>query len=405
MRIRIRRVALPTASTIVAACLAVSLPAMSAPAAASPTRGAAAVSASKAAAAAPRLGADTAAELDRVIQSTATQAGVPGVIVGVWMPGRQRYVRAFGVADKTDCDPMRPDLYMRIGSETKTFTVTALLELVDRGEVGLDDPVSRYVPGVPDGRHITLRQLAGMRSGLFPYSADKGFQHLLQTEPHRQYTPWELLRFAFAHANQFAPGARFDYSNTNTVLLGLVVEKVTHSPLRDAFRDMITGPSGLDHTFLPIRAEFPRPHAHGYTDETVNGAEADATNWNPSWGWAAGAMISNLEDLHSWAANVATGGLLKPQTQTERLDALPTGAPGDAYGLGIDINHGWIGHAGSLPGYQSLTVYLPALRATVVILVNTDIRSNNENPGTLLGRAITQVISPKNVYGSASDQS
>lgn len=389
MRIRSRRGALRTASTIISACLVATLPAVSA----------------HAAAAAPGVRAGTAAELDQVIRSTAANAGVPGVIVGIWMPGRPRYVRAFGIADKADCRPMRPDLFMRIGSETKTFTVTALLELVDRGEVGLDDPISRYVPGVPDGQNITLRELAGMRSGLFPYSADTGFQHLLQTQPHRQYTPQELLGFAFAHENKFTPGTQFDYSNTNTVLLGLVIEKVTHRPLRDAIRDMITRPSGLDDTFLPVRAEFPRPHAHGYTDETVDGSEADATDWNPSWGWAAGAMISDLEDLHSWAVNVATGELLKPQTQAERLDALPTGAPGDAYGLGIDINHGWIGHAGSLPGYQSLTVYLPALRATMVILLNTDIRSNGENPSTLLGRAITQVISPQNVYGSATDQS
>ncbi|MEY9874564.1 D-alanyl-D-alanine carboxypeptidase [Streptacidiphilus sp. MAP12-33] len=389
MRIRIRR-GLPrrtlrAVATTVAACLTAALPVTAAPAA-------------------PRQPADLAARLDRVIQDTATRAGVPGVIVGLWRQGQPRYVRAFGLADKDACTPMRPDLFMRIGSETKTFTVTALLQLVDRGAVGLDDPIADYVPGVPDGRHITLRQLAEMRSGLFPYSADTGFQHLLQTEPHRQYTPGELLAFAFAHPNRFAPGTQFDYSNTNTVLLGLVVEKVTHRALRDDIRDMITRPLGLDRTFLPRAAEFPSPHAHGYTDQTPTGAEADATDFNPSWGWAAGAMISDLEDLHAWAADVATGRLLTPQTQAERLAAVPTPAPGDAYGLGIDINHGWIGHAGSLPGYQSLTIYLPAQRATLVILLNTDIRSNDENPSTLLGRAITQVVTPGNVYADASDQ-
>ncbi|WP_329925628.1 serine hydrolase domain-containing protein [Streptomyces sp. SP17BM10] len=339
-----------------------------------------------------------------MIQRAAADAGVPGVIVGIWKPGQPRYVRAFGIADNSDCEPMRTDLNMRIGSETKTFTVTALLQLVDRGEVGLDDPISAYVDGVPDGEHITLRQLADMRSGLFAYSKDAGFQHLLATEPHRQWSPSELLGIAFEHPNQFPPGTQFDYSNTNTVLLGLVVEKITHRPLRDVIRELITRPSGLDRTFLPEAAEFPLPHAHGYTDVTPDGTVADATDFNPSWGWAAGAMISDLDDMRSWAENVATGGLLTPQTQAERLDAQPTGAPGDAYGLGIDINHGWIGHAGSLPGYQSLTVYLPAQKATMVILLNTDIPSNGENPSTLLGRAITQVISPGNVYGDASDQ-
>lgn len=380
----------------VSVCVAALLPATAGPAAAVPAPGASA--------AAPSPWSATAAELDRVIRRAAVDAGVPGVIVGVWKPGQPRYVRAFGVADKNDGAPMRTDLNMRIGSETKTFTVTALLQLVDRGQVRLDDPISKYVPGVPDGRHITLRQLAQMRSGLFAYTKDEGFQHLLKTQPHRQWAPSELLRIAFQHANLFPPGTQFDYSNTNTVLLGLVVEKVTHCPLRDVIRDLITWPSGLKRTFLPKAAEFPRPHAHGYTDFTPDGEVADATDFNPSWGWAAGAMISDLDDMRSWAVNVATGRLLSPRTQAQRLDAQPTGAPGDFYGLGVDINHGWIGHAGSLPGYQSLTVYLPAQKATMVLLLNTDIASNGENPSTLLGRAITQVISPGNVYGDAPDQ-
>lgn len=394
MFIRTGRNALLSLAMVVSACAAASLPPVAA----------AAVPVPRESAAAPQPWKTTAAKLDRVIQKTATDAGVPGVIVGVWKPGQPRYVRAFGVRNTSNGAPMRTDLNMRIGSETKTFTVTALLQLVDRGKVGLDDPISAYVHGVPNGKHITLRQLADMRSGLFAYSKDAGFQHTLATEPHRQWSPSELLGIAFKHPNQFPPGTQFDYSNTNTVLLGLVVEKVTHCPLRDVIRHLITRPSGLDHTFLPKAAEFPRPHAHGYTDVTPDGTVADATHFNPSWGWAAGAMISDLDDMRSWAKNVATGRLLTRQTQAERLDAHPTGAPGDAYGLGIDINHGWIGHAGSLPGYQSLTVYLPAQKATMVILLNTDIPSNGENPSTLLGRAITRVVSPANVYGDASDQ-
>ncbi|NUR28863.1 MAG: beta-lactamase family protein [Catenulispora sp.] len=387
MHTRIRRAALRAAATFASACMVFSLSAATA-----------------FAAAAPSPGTSTSAQLDQVIQDAARQTGVPGVIVGVWRPGQPRYVRAFGVADRCDCDPMRTDLYMRIGSVTKTFTATALLQLVDRHAVGLDDPVAGYVAGVPDGEHITLRELAEMRSGLFPYTADPDFQHLLTTEPHRQFTLQELLAFSFAHPNKFPPGTQFDYSNTNTVLLGMVVEEVTHESLQEAVRDLITAPAGLDHTFLPYAAEFPFPHAHGYTDFTPTGAVADATDFNPSWGWAAGAMISDLEDMHTWAEDLGTGRLLTPQTQAQRLQALPTGAPGDFYGLGVDINHGWIGHAGSLPGYQSLVVYLPAQQTAMVILLNTDIKSNGENPSTLLGRAITQVISPGNVYGDASDQ-
>lgn len=384
--------------TLVTTCLVASVPNISVVASAA--------SSAPAVPAAAMTAASTAQKLDRVIRDTFKATGAPGVIVGLSMRGLPNYVRTLGVADTRDCAPMRPDLFMRMGSETKTFTVTALLRLVDRGVVRLDDPISRYVAGVPNGWHITLRDLADMRSGLVPYTDDPGFEQQLLADPYRQWTPHELLSFAFKHHNRpFKPGTEFEYSNTNTILLGLVVEKETRLPLEVAMRDLVTGPSHLDDTLFPVGAEIPRPHAHGYTEQTPTLQEADATHWNPSWGWAAGAMISNLRDLRSWAVNVATGRLLKPATQAERLAALPTGAPGDAYGLGIDINHGWIGHAGSQPGYQSLTIYLPGLRASLVILVNSDVPANGERPAVLLGRAITQVISPGNVYADASDQS
>lgn len=118
----------------------------------------------------PRLTPAVAAELDGAIRGVMEKAKVPGVLVSLSAPGKGEYVRAFGVADKATGAPMATDLYMRMGSETKTFTVTALLQLVDDGLVGLDDPIGTYVPGVPNGDRITLRELAGMRSGLFNYS-------------------------------------------------------------------------------------------------------------------------------------------------------------------------------------------------------------------------------------------
>lgn len=111
-----------------------------------------------------------AARLDAAVLRVMREARVPGVTVGLWAPGKGSYVKSFGVADKATGAPMTTALHVRIGSETKTFTVTALLQLVDQGKVGLDDPIGRYVTGVPNGDRITLRQLAGMRSGLFNYS-------------------------------------------------------------------------------------------------------------------------------------------------------------------------------------------------------------------------------------------
>ncbi|MGW4567590.1 serine hydrolase domain-containing protein [Streptomyces sp. NPDC004561] len=345
-----------------------------------------------------------ARQLDASVQRVMHEAHVPGVSVGIWTPGQGSYVRSFGVADKSTGRPMTSDLYMRIGSETKTFTVTALLQLVDQGKVRLDDPIGTYVHGVPNGDRITLRQLAGMRSGLFNYSEDDGFFKALTSDPQRPFTPQELLDYAFRHPVMFQPGQKFSYSNTNLILLGLVVEKESGRPLGDYIKQHVLGPAGMGNTLFPTGNEFPAPHAQGYTDQTATGAVADTADWNPSWGWAAGAMISTLHDLHIWAPTVATGQLpdgrrmISAAAQRQRLVTPATPIPGAGYGLGIFNVRGWIGHNGSLPGYESLTVYLPATRTTLVVLLNTDIDHAGQEPSTLFGEAITRIISPRHVF-------
>ncbi|MGW7822151.1 serine hydrolase domain-containing protein [Streptomyces puniciscabiei] len=346
-----------------------------------------------------------ARQLDAAVRTVMREADIPGVTVGIWTPGRPSYVRSFGVADKATGQRMAPDLYMRIGSETKTFTVTALLQLVDRKKVGLDDPIGRYVDGVPNGDRITLRQLADMRSGLFNYSEDPDFYKALTSDPQRPFTPQQLLAYSFKHPVLFQPGQRFFYCNTNLILLGLVVEKESGQRLGDYIRQHVLDPAGMDHTLFPAGNEFPAPHAQGYTVQTANGEEADAADWNPSWGWAAGAMISDLRDLRTWAPTVATGRfpdgsrMVSAATQKQRLTTPGTGTiKGAGYGLGIFDVQGWIGHNGSLPGYETLTVYLPTTRTTLVALLNTDTGYRSQEPGTVLGEAITKIISPAHVY-------
>src|SRR3954452_862970 len=301
-----------------------------------------------------------AQRLDAAVNQAMTTAKVPGAIVGIWGPDGT-YVRAFGVADKSTGAPMKADFYSRIGSVTKTFTVTGILQLADQGKLGLDDPIAKYIDGVPEGDKITLRQLARMQSGLFNYSASTAFQNALIADPQRPFTPQQLLGYAFAEPNVFPPGEGFLYCNTNTVLLGLVVEKLSGQPLHEYIRDHILTPLGMSHTNFPTDNAFPEPHAQGYTDTTADGSETTATNWDPTWGWAAGAMISTLDDMHTWVPALATGKLLTPEMQKQRLQTV--GAPGmpaqDGYGLGIFNLGGWIGHNGSLPGYQTVAVYCP----------------------------------------------
>jgi D-alanyl-D-alanine carboxypeptidase len=133
--------------------------------------------------------------LDKAIPAAMKRASVPGAIVGIWQDGREPYVRAFGVRDTATRQPMATDLYMRIGSNSKTFTVTAILMLADQGKLRLDDPIDRFVEGVPSGNQITLRQLAAMRSGLYDYSDDTNPK--LPQQPFRQWTPRKLLEISF----------------------------------------------------------------------------------------------------------------------------------------------------------------------------------------------------------------
>ncbi|WP_328619138.1 serine hydrolase domain-containing protein [Streptomyces sp. NBC_00354] len=346
----------------------------------------------------PQLTPAVAARLDAAIRQVMRQTKVPGVTVGLWAPGKGSYVKTFGVADKATGAPMTTGLHVRIGSETKTFTVTALLQLVDQRKVGLDDPIGTYIKGVPNGNRITLRELAGMRSGLFNYTLDENFIKKFQADPEQSFTTQQLLDYAFKHPVQFAPGAKFDYSNTNLILLGLVVEKVTGRPLREVIAKDVLAPAGLRSTVFPTSAAMPDPYAHGYTDQTASGKIEDATGWNPSWAWAAGAMVSDLEDLRSWARTLATGTLLTPATQTERLKTTPMNLQGDGYGLGIFNVQGWIGHNGSIPGYEVLPVYLPQAQATMVILLNTDVSYKGQEPSTLFGEAVTGIVTPDHVY-------
>jgi D-alanyl-D-alanine carboxypeptidase len=345
------------------------------------------------------IDAAVATRLDEAIDKAMDQAGVPGAIIGIWGPDGD-YVRTPGEADQASGAPMNTDFYHRIGSQTKTFTVTGVLQLADEGKLGLDDPIGKFIDGVPEGDKITLRQLARMQSGLANFSDSDDFQQALFADPYRDFTPQQLLGYAFAQPMKFAPGEGFLYCNTNTVLLGLVVEKVSGQTLPDYIREHITTPLGMSHTSFPTTNAFPKPHATGYTTQDADNSPTTATDWNPSWAWAAGAMISTLDDMHIWAPALATGKLLTPETQAQRLQTVTTpGMPAtDGYGMGLFNLGGWIGHNGSLPGYQTVSVYLPEKETSLVIFLNTDIASDGQEPSTLVAKAITEIITPDNVY-------
>jgi D-alanyl-D-alanine carboxypeptidase len=353
-----------------------------------------------------------AAKLRPQIAARLRELGVPGAIVYVYTGDEGGWTATFGTSDLASGAPMDENSHVRIGSITKTLTGTAILRLVDLGEIGLDDPVAKYIPSVPNGGNITIRELLSMTSGLYNYSLDPAFNQTLDSDPGKVWQHDELLKIAFSHPPDFAPGAGYSYSNTNFILLGMIVEQLTHKPVAQVLQDEIFAQIGMSDTSLPALsdASIPSPHPRGYMYGTnvssLNcqpvspeqaGAPRDVTDANPSWGWTAGSAISTLHDLQIWAQALATGTLLSAATQQQRLAVRPGGVPGEPagvnYGLAIVQFPGdFIGHNGELPGFQSFMAYSPEKDGTIIVLTNVYQATNCTGPADDIARLILQQV-------------
>ena len=337
------------------------------------------------------------ARLNAAVHRGFREAAAPGVIVGVQTP-KGRWVKAIGIANERSKAPMRVSMHQRIGSVTKTFMGALLMQLAGEHKLSLDDKISQYIEGVPNGDTMTLRQVADMTSGVASYTADPTFMQALFSDPQRRWRPRELLEVGLRASPVFSPGTAFQYSDSNYVLLGLVIQRVERRPLRAVLRKRIIGPLSLAETSWPGRsAALPKPHARGYTLQGQSSDEpADATNWNPSYAWAAGEMISTVRDLLVYGRALGTGkGLLRPKQQRERLHSFDPKIPPESatlsYGIGLVDDMGWIGHTGQVPGYTTAVYYHPDIDTTVVVEANSDIVSGS-CPGqqTLIDDPITR---------------
>jgi D-alanyl-D-alanine carboxypeptidase len=218
-----------------------------------------------------------------------------------------------------------------------------------------------------------------MTSGLASYTRSTAFTDVLFGEPATVWTPDQLLEIGLEESPIFEPGAQFDYSNTNTVLLGKVIEEVTGLPVEDVFKELVFDPLGLDETSWPgASTDIPAPYPQGFTlqgNAATPEQPSNATNWNPSWGWTAGELISTMDDLLVYGRALGTGrGLLSKPAQAQRLRSFP-GAAG--YGIALGCVDGWVGHAGELPGYNTSVFYDTTTDTTVIVQVNSDVASGD----------------------------
>ncbi len=301
--------------------------------------------------------------------------GVPGAI-GLARHGDQVLIAASGTADIATGQPMAAADRVRVGSIIKTIVATVVLQLVAEHELRLSDSVARWLPGlVPDGQAITLRELLQHTSGIFDYFNDPSFVQAFKTDPTRTWQPRALIDIAVAHPPLFSPGTAFAYSNTDYILLGLIIQTATGQPLARELEDRIFAPFGMHHTSLPFADVTPaRPYAHGYLlNQPGASGPVDITRVSPSIAWAAGGLLSTAPDIARFYTALLTGAILPPPLLNQMLTTVPIG-PGAGYGLGITslqvpCGTAW-GHDGNFPGYLSNAFTTLGGGRQVIILIN-----------------------------------
>lgn len=318
---------------------------------------------------------------EAITDETMRDTSLPGMIVGVWAPGRAlEWVRAKGIADRKNSVPMRPDMRVRIGSVTKTFITTILLQLADEKKLSLDDFVSKYLPDFPNGQRVTLRQLANMTSGIPNYTDDDKWIEKWGANTRYCWRPDELLGVVRNKPLIFDPGTAYKYSNTNAIILGKILEKVTNYPLEFILHDRIITRLKLQNTSYPDGANFTNGvgYAHGYVFDQADGFTDVTEEVDPSWCGAAGAMISNLFDLRVFIESVVRGGLVSERMQAERFKFVPMEGTDAEYGIGIFRVMGYVGHNGGLPGYATSAYHNPQTNTTIIVLYNMMYRADTD---------------------------
>ncbi|SDC95455.1 D-alanyl-D-alanine carboxypeptidase [Rhodococcus tukisamuensis] len=357
------------------------------------------------------------AELQSIVESTAKELMLPGVVVLLRTPSGDQTV-TYGTTERGGGAPVTLDDHVRVGSNTKTWTGTVILQQVQEGKIALTDPVSKYRPDVPGGDGITIEQLLNMRSGLFNYSETLELNEALDQDPQRTWTPDQLLALAFTHPPYFPPGQGYHYSNTNFVLLGLIAEQLDGKPLQEVFQDRLFGPLGLKNTVFPDSNALPTPYSRGYmygtnvqtmTDPALPAemqAEAkagtlapnDVTDGNPSWAWSAGSGIATANDLATWVEALADGKALDAEMQAVRMASFqptdPTKPGGPEYGLAMAKMGPLYGHTGELPGYNSFMGSDPESGVTLVVWANLAPAANGQDPASGIAKTIVDAMFP-----------
>ncbi|MBU4350258.1 beta-lactamase family protein [bacterium] len=333
-------------------------------------------------------------ELKILMDSVIAESHVPGLVAGIWAPDKGvSFIYTAGVSDLETNAPIDEDMIFRIGSNTKTFTITVLLQLVDEGLINLSDPLSKYLPEYPRADEVSIEMLTNMRSGIYNYSESEYFSSKMFEDPTLFWLPEELIAITEEHPYYFEPGTDFHYSNTNTIIVGEIIEMVTGNSLESEINKRIIDKLGLKNTsYLNGGVEIPGYHPKAYYAGDYDPDFIECSEWlDCSWAGAAGSIVSNIFELKIYVEALVDGYFLSDELQQSRLKGHEMPGSNKKYGMGIFSYDNFYGHNGGYPGFTSLMMHSSERNCTIIIWYNCQL---DEATPTMLLPEVAKIIYP-----------
>jgi D-alanyl-D-alanine carboxypeptidase len=334
--------------------------------------------------------ADVEKRLSAAVTDAMTLADASAGFAGVWAPWAGSWTTAQGTTTRGGSKPVTKNMNFRIGQNTTAMTCTVLLQLVDDGQIGLDDPLTKWVPGLVGVDGVTMRELCQNTSGINDYLPALHSKFVMN--PTRQWPPLELASDGIAMQRYGTPGEKYGPSATNAVLVGMALQNVTNRSWQQLYKDYVFDKLHMTASVLPESGQLtvPGPHPTGYS-AGVDGAGAivcdptrDVSRMSPSQGWTSGGVVSNLTDLKAFGQALGAGSLLSEKSRKAQVDAVVNGASWQSYGLGVQLLGPLRGSTGAVPGYLSAVFSDPSSGLTIVVALN------NSTPGAGFAQLLAQ---------------
>jgi D-alanyl-D-alanine carboxypeptidase len=333
------------------------------------------------------------AALDRALKELVAMDGGPPGVIAIVQRGPHREVHSFGVRNLKGDLPMRADARMRLASTSKAFSGAVALSLVSEGKLSLNDTIGERLPSLPKSWHkITLRQLLNHTSGLPNFTEDPDYLAALEASPKNAPPPRKLLSYVEDEPLNFKPGTRYEYSNSDNIVVGLMVEDATGESYEQQLQEQVYGPLGLKKTSLPRGANLKKPFIHGYDNDPSQQPPEDVSEVLASgWVWASGGMVSTPSEFNEFVRGYVGSELFDLQTRASQRQVFeggrsdPPGPGKNSAGLGIfryETRCGTVwGHTGNYPGYTQFMAASPNGKRSVTVSVNEQLSPVQGAPG------------------------